>query len=130
MAQARFEIEAYSQPEAGLNRLLAEYEGRYLGLPVNLTPRWAAVSFPTTHPIYRQNYILADLMAAQTHAELNRRFGSFFTLAPAERAEVFNFLRDNYFAPGNRLEWTEKIKQATGQPLSAAALLTELGLQD
>jgi oligoendopeptidase F len=128
IAQARFEIEAYSQPEADLNRLLAEYEGHYLGLPVNLTPRWAAVSFPTTHPIYRQNYILADLMAAQTHAELNRRFGSFFTLAPAERAEVFNFLRDNYFAPGNRLEWTEKIRQATSQPLSAAALLTELGL--
>lgn len=128
LAQARFEIEAYSQPEADLDRLLADYEAHYLGIPVNLTPRWAAVSFPTTHPIYRQNYILADLIAAQTHVALNHRFGSFFALGPSERTAIFNFLRDNYFAPGNSLEWTEKIKRATGQPLSAAALISELGL--
>ena len=128
LAQARFEIEAYDKPEADLDRLLADYEAHYLRQPVNLTPRWAAVSFPTTHPIYRQNYILADLIAAQTHAELNRRFGSFFDLGPSERAEVFEFLCDNYFAPGNSLEWTAKIKQATGQPLSATALINELGL--
>lgn len=128
MAQARFEIEAYDNPDADLDRLLADYEAHYLRIPVNLTPRWAAVSFPTTHPIYRQNYILADLIAAQTHAELNRRFGSFFDLAASERSTVFEFLRDNYFAPGNSLEWTEKISRTTGQPLSATALIDELGL--
>jgi oligoendopeptidase F len=128
LAQARFEIEAYDKPEADLDRLLAEYEAHYLRLPLNLTPRWAANSFPTTHPIYRQNYILADLIAAQTHAALNRRFGPFFSLTPPERAGVFNFLRDNYFAPGNSLEWTGRVQQATGQPLSPNDLIAELGL--
>ncbi len=128
MAQAHFEIEAYDNPTENLDRLLAQYEARYLGLPVNLTPRWAASSFPTTHPVYRQNYILADLMAAQTHAALYRQFGSFFDLESNERAKVFDFLRENYFAPGNSLEWTDKITRATGQPLSVNFLTGELGL--
>lgn len=128
MAQAHFEIEAYDNPAADLDRLLAEYEARYLGIPVNLTPRWAASSFPTTHPVYRQNYILADLIAAQTHFSLNERFGSFFDLPANERGKVFEFLRDNFFSPGNSLEWTDKITRATGQPLSASFLTGELGL--
>jgi peptidyl-dipeptidase A len=128
MAQARFEIEAYDHPAADLNRLLAETEARYLGVPLNLTPRWAASSFPTTHPVYRQNYILADLIAAQTHAALNKKFGSFFELEAAERKKVFEFLRESYFAPGNSLEWAEKVTRATGQPLSAEFLTGDLGL--
>ncbi|MBN9391378.1 MAG: hypothetical protein J0I20_25330 [Chloroflexi bacterium] len=128
LAQARFEIEAYDNPAADLDRLLAENEARYLGIRLNLTPRWAASSFPTTHPIYRQNYILADLIAAQTHAALDEKFGSFFDMEAAGRKKVFEFLRENYFAPGNSLEWTEKISRATGQPLSAEFLTGDLGL--
>ncbi len=128
MAQARFEIEAYDNLNGDLNRLQAEQEARYLDLPLNLTPRWAAVSFPTTHPVYRQNYILADLIAAQTHAELNRRFGSFFRLPAPDRAGLFNFIRQHYFTPGALIEWRDKIKNATGQPLGVDAFITELGL--
>lgn len=128
MAQARFEIEAYDNPTADLDRLLAETEARYLGVPLNLTPRWAASSFPTTHPVYRQNYILADLIAAQTHAAIKEKFGDFFDLEAAERKKVFEFLRENYFAPGNSLEWTEKITRATGHPLSAKFLTGDLAL--
>lgn len=130
MAQARFEIEAYDDPSADLQRLHADYEARYLLVPTNLTPRWAATSFPTTHPIYRQNYILADLIAAQTHAELRRRFGSFFQLPTRERASVFAFLKDHYYAPGASVDWRDKIQAATGQPISAAALVGELALQN
>lgn len=128
LAQAHFEIEAYDNPAADLDRLLAEHEARYLGIPINLTPRWAASSFPTTHPVYRQNYILADLIAAQIHATLKERFGGFFDLAQSEREKVFEFLRQNFYAPGNSLEWTEKLTNATGQPLSASFLTSELGL--
>lgn len=128
MAQARFEIEAYDNPSADLDHLLAETETRYLGVPLNLTPRWAASSFPTTHPVYRHNYILADLIAAQTHAALKEKFGSFFDLETNERGKVFEFLRENYYAPGNRLEWAEKVALATGQPLSPIALINELEL--
>ncbi len=128
IAQSRFELEAYDNPSADLGRLSAEMEARYLMIPLNLTPRWAAVSFPTTHPIYRQNYLIAELIAAQTHAEIRRRFGSFFQLPPEGRAAVFNFLKEQYFTPGASLDWNEKIRLATGQPLSADALVAELGL--
>ncbi|HEX2911801.1 MAG TPA: M3 family metallopeptidase [Chloroflexia bacterium] len=128
LAQARFEIEAYDNPSANLNRLLADYEARYLLTPLNLTPRWAAVSFPTTHPIYRQNYILAELIAAQTHAEIERRFGFFFQLPEDGRKAVFNFLRANYYAPGAFTEWADKIRNATSKPLSVDALVKELSL--
>ncbi len=126
MAQARFEIEAYSNLDGDLARLNAEIEARYLLTPLNLTPRWAASSFPTTHPIYRQNYILAEMMAAQTHATLRQRFGSFWQLNSATRAALFAFLTENYYAPGAQIEWPEKIARATGQKLSVAALAAEL----
>jgi oligoendopeptidase F len=128
IAQTRFEIEAYDQPAADLNRLLAEGEAHYLQIPLDLTPRWAAVSYPTTHPIYRQNYLLAELIAAQTHATLRQRFGNFFQLAPADKTALFSFLQEQYYAPGATLPWPEKIRRATGQPLNIAALATELEL--
>lgn len=128
IAQARFEIEAYDNPGADLGRLAAEYEARYLLIPLNLTPRWAAVSFPTTHPIYRQNYLIAELIAAQTHTTIRERFGSFFRLPDEGKAAIFSFLCENYYAPGAAQGWSEKIRQATGQPLKADALLGELGL--
>jgi len=127
MAQAHFEIEAYSQLEANLEQLNAEMETRYLLTP-NLTPRWAASSFPTTHPIYRQNYILAELIAAQTHATLRQKFGSFWQLDSEGQAAVFAFLVENYYAPGNRYDWLEKVQQATGQNLQVSALAQDLML--
>jgi oligoendopeptidase F len=128
MAQAAFEIAAYDDPQTDLNGLLAHYEQRYLGISFDATPRWAASSFPTTHPLYRQNYLLADLIAAQTHATLNRKFGNFFGLSATGRAEVFAFLRENYYGPGASLDWAAKIARATGAVLSPDALLDECGL--
>ncbi len=128
LAQAHFEIEAYDNPAADLHRLLAEHEARYLLIPLDLTPRWSAASFPTTHPVYRQNYILADMIAAQTHATLRAQFGDFFGLSDPQKAEVMEFLKKYYYGPGASIEWREKVRQATGQPLGVAALLTELGL--
>jgi oligoendopeptidase F len=126
MAQARFEIEAYSSPNSDLDRLNAEIEARYLLTPPNYTPRWAASSFPTTHPLYRQNYILAEMIAAQVHATLRQRFGDFFQLSPATRSDVFNFLVENFYAPGASLDWAEKLNRTTGQGLSVTALAAEL----
>jgi hypothetical protein len=126
MAQAHFEIEAYSNLEDDLNRLYAGQEARYLCTPLNLTPRWAASSFPTTHPIYRQNYIIAEMIAAQTHATLREKFGSFWQLDPAGRARLFSFLAENYYVPGASIEWPEKIRHATGQSLNVSALAAEL----
>ncbi len=128
MAQAHFEIEAYDNPATDLDKLLAEHESHYLKIPLDLTPRWAAVSFPTTHPLYRQNYLTAEMIAAQTHKQLRGQFGPFFQLDTAGRAAVFTFLQKNYYTSGATLDWPDKIRQATGQPLGLEALLEDLGL--
>ena len=128
MAQAHFEIEAYDDPAANLDQLLAQHEAHYLMIPPNATPRWAASPFPTTHPLYRHNYILADMIAAQTHATLKARFGAFFEAGDDQKKAVMTFLKENYYGPGASVEWREKIRQATSQILSPTALLTELGL--
>lgn len=129
VALARFEIEVYEQPQADFNLLLAQNEQRYLKIPLDMTPRWAASSFPTTHPLYRHNYILADLIAAQTHATLRREFGSLFELKPTQKTALFSFLCEHYYAPGAALEWPDKVRRATGKNLSTEDLLTECGLE-
>lgn len=129
MAQARFEIEAYQNPDQNLEKLHAELEAYYLRTPLNLTPRWAASSFPTTHPIYRQNYIIGEMIAAQTHATLQNRLGDFFAGDAVIRRGWFEFVRQNYIAPGASLDWPTKIELATGAPLSVSALITELEIQ-
>ena len=91
MAQARFEIEAYQNPSQDLELLHARLESRYLHVPLNLTPRWAASSFPTTHPVYRQNYVLAEIIAAQTQAVLLSHFGDFWQANPACAIGFFSF---------------------------------------
>ncbi len=129
MAQARFEIEAYQNPDQNLEKLNAELEAYYLRTPLNLTPRWAASSFPTTHPIYRQNYIIGEMIAAQTHATLQNRLGDFFVGDTVTRRGWFEFIHQNYIAPGASLDWPTKIEFATGSPLSVSALIEELGLE-
>ncbi len=125
MAQARFEVEACQNPSQDLELLHARLESRYLHVGLNLTPRWAASSFPTTHPVYCQNYIVAEMIAAQTHVSLLARFGEFWQAAPNLRRQVFQFLVETYYAPGASLDWQLKVEQATGQTLNLAALLDQ-----
>ncbi len=126
IAQARFELEAYQHPQQNLEKLHAELESYYLQTPLNLTPRWAASSFPTTHPVYRQNYIIGEMIAAQTHAVMREKFGDFFQGDPDTRANWLTFLKEKYYAAGMRVEWNKKVEVATGATLNPAALATEI----
>jgi oligoendopeptidase F len=130
IAQARFELEAYQNPQQNLEKLHAEMESYYLHTPLNLTPRWAASSFPTTHPIYRQNYIIGEMIAAQTHAVMREKLGDFFQGDPDTHANWLKYLIDNYYAAGMRVEWNKKVELATGEKLNAAALAAELQIDD
>ncbi len=126
MAQAKFEIEAYSNLDCDLDKLYAENEARYLLTPFNPTPRFAASSFPTTHPIYRQNYVLAEVIAAQVHASIREKYGNFWNLNQKGREEIFSFLEENFYAPGASIDWQEKIRLTTGEALNSKFLGTEL----
>jgi peptidyl-dipeptidase A len=104
-----------------LNRLWSKTRSKYLFVKENETPQWASQSIFTTHPIYFQNYIIADLIAAQTIAHLKDSHGTLL-----DNPEVSKFLISNYYAPGASIDWQDKIEKATGRKLRAEPLNQQL----
>jgi len=122
MAQATFEYRAYQDVDGDLSAVLRDVYADYLGVPCDEAPGWADSAFWTSHPIYVQNYVIAEMVASQTLAALRRRFGR---LVNEPRAGAW--LVENYYAPGASLPWAEKVLRATGAPLSSADLVVDLG---
>jgi peptidyl-dipeptidase A len=123
MALSFFEFLAYENPGQDLNRLWSRTLARYLFVSENETPQWAAQSIYTTHPIYFQNYILAEMIAAQTIGYLREAYGRLLN-----NAKVAEFLVENYYGPGSSVDWPEKVERATGRRLSAEALVRQLAI--
>jgi len=121
VAMSTFEFLAFEDLNQDLNELWSKTQAKYLFVSENLTPQWAAQSFYTTHPVYVQNYILAEMIAAQTIAYLQQMYGR-----PLHNPEISRFLIENYYSPGGSIDWPEKIERATGQKLNARALAQEL----
>jgi len=121
LALSTFEFLALEDLSQDLNDMWSKTRSKYLFVSENLTPQWAAQSIYTTHPVYYQNYILAEMIAAQTIAYLQRKYGRLLN-----NTEVSKFLIENYYGPGSSIDWPEKIERATGQKLNAKALAQEL----
>jgi hypothetical protein len=100
--------------------------GRYLGVdrPADARPGWAATAFLSAYPLYMQNYILADLVAAQIWEAVASRFGPGWADAPAVGA----FFREHLWGPGESRPWTERVEAATGFGLSVEPYLRLLGI--
>ncbi len=77
----------------------------------------------TTHPIYFQNYILAEMIAAQTIQHLKEKY-----VRLLHSAKIAEFLIQNYYGPGSNVDWPEKIEKATGRRLSAEVLVQQLAV--
>ena len=118
-----FEFLAYEDPEQDLNRLWSRTQAKYLFVSENETPQWAAQSIYTTHPIYFQNYILAEMIAAQTIQYLKEKYGQLLN-----KPKIAEFLIQNYYGPGSSVDWPEKVKRATGRKLGAEALVQQLAI--
>jgi hypothetical protein len=121
MAQAVFEYRAYEDLDGDLLKLYQDTCGEYLGVSFDQAPGWAGSPFWTSHPMYLQNYVVAEVVASQTLVALRRRFGRLIG-----EPEVGAWLAENYYAPGGLLAWSDKIVRATGAPLSSADLISEL----
>jgi peptidyl-dipeptidase A len=121
MALSTFEFQAYENPDQDLNKLFSRTRARYLLVSENETPQWAAQSIYTTHPVYFQNYILAEMIAAQTIQHLKENYGELLN-----NRKIAEFLIENYYAPGSSIDWPEKVRKATGRKLSAEALAQRL----
>jgi hypothetical protein len=68
------------------------------------------------------NYILASVIAAQAHETITARFGAEASSHPA----VADYLREDFYANGNAVTWTDRIVRGTGVPLSTDAYLRKL----
>ncbi|MBI5502820.1 MAG: hypothetical protein HY907_21425 [Deltaproteobacteria bacterium] len=105
----------------GVERETAE---RFLGIvrPADAPATWAATAFLAAYPCYMQNYVLADLIAAQVLQAVRERFGEGWLDDPAVGA----FLREALWSDGETREWTVRVREATGTELSAEAYLAFL----
>tara|TARA_B100000609_G_scaffold199304_1_gene201951 strand:- start:1619 stop:3565 length:1947 start_codon:yes stop_codon:yes gene_type:complete len=92
-------------------------------VPPNPPPYWGILIHFVSHPIYYQNYLLADMLAAQLHEAIRQKTGAKNVLG---NPKVGPFLKKNFFAHGRRYRWDELLKKITGKPLTADAYLRAL----
>jgi oligoendopeptidase F len=126
LASASFERTAYDNPDADLDRLLAELEARYLLVrPHAEHTRWAADSFYSIYPVYLHNYVFADLVASQVHATLRRELTE-----PYGNRDTFSWLAERLYRPGVAQHWRTQVIDATGSDLDAQFLAADLAALD
>lgn len=135
IAQATFEYAAYTvlarptlHPKSGepdLAPLYRQTMERYSLISWATFPGWADNPFWTSYPIYLQNYVVAEAVASQTHAELRRLFP-----ALVGQPAVGTWLAEQYWLPAATIEWIDKVEYATGGRLSAQALIADLQSSD
>ena len=122
IAKNRFHYAAFDDPAADLDALEARLSEDLLGVPGPERPLWADDMFLAQPQIYVQNYLLGEMVAAQVWETLRARFAPDPTADP----RVGPFLREAFWRHGQARDWRELIAEATGRPLDAQALVTEL----
>jgi peptidyl-dipeptidase A len=122
----RFEKSMYENPDQDLNslwwnlvtkyQLLKKPEGR------NNNADWASKIHIALYPCYYHNYLLGELLASQLSwyirtNVLNTPPESIIDISG--HPEAGQYLREKVFYPGASLPWSEMIRKATGEELTA-----------
>lgn len=122
LAGVYFERELYRTDAENPTELFWDMCERFaFGARHNDVARWALIHHYTDHPVYVHNYILGEMIAAQTLAYVKRTNGTVI-----DNKATSEFLIDNYFEPGASKNWFELIEDATGEPLNAMYYIDEL----
>jgi hypothetical protein len=113
------EITRYLDRPADLDSLYAATYRRYVG--VDLPPgHWFATrDMYATGPLYFQSYLYANMIAAQLREAMRRQFGVEDLSA---EPRVARWLTEHFYRMGAAVPWPEKVRRATGRPLSSEAL--------
>ena len=111
-----FERGLYGDPERDLDEHWWELVERYqmLRRPERMAPDWAAKIHIGLWPVYYQNYELGMLVAAQVRDRMKSEVGGI-----VGRDQAGQWLRERFFWPGAREDWSAHMKSATGEALSA-----------
>jgi peptidyl-dipeptidase A len=125
LVMTNFERQMYADPEADLDTIWWDLVERYQGLrrPEGRTaPDWAAKYHVALVPVYYQNYELGHLVSAQVVDRIVRHAGGFVGRRPAGE-----WLREKFFRPGGRQEWSAHVAAATGEALNPRYFVDRLG---
>ncbi len=123
----RFEKELYANPDReDLNDVWWNLVERlqHVGRPPGRDePDWAAKIHVATAPVYYQNYMIGNLIAAQlrNYLEENVTRGPFYENEVAGR-----YLLESFFGPGARENWRDTVLRATGEPLDTRHFVRSL----
>jgi peptidyl-dipeptidase A len=121
LVMLNFEREAYRNPEQDLTKLWWTMNEKYLGLPPHPeVDSWASIIHFTSHPAYYQNYLLADMIAAQLMRFLERRQGDVM-----ENRATGDFLKKEIFAKGSSVPWMKLLEDTTGEALNVRYYVEE-----
>ncbi len=130
VTMAKFEREMYRNPDRDLNSMWWDTVEKYQGVrrpEGRNSPDWAAKLHLALAPVYYQNYLLGEIMAAQLlhHLKTNVLEGQ-----PEEvlftSQKVGEWLKENVFAVGACYPWEEALRRATGEGLNPSYFAAQL----
>lgn len=120
----QFEYEAYQNPNRDLNQLYWDLFEKYMMLPRHEELRpWASIIHYTTHPIYLQYYLYADMITAQALDYIDNNYEGL-----VDRSTSGAYLMQNFYRFGSRYSWRSLVKRATDNELSPEYYLKRLAL--
>jgi len=129
MVFADFEREIYSSPNQNLDLLWHDLNLKYLGIDYpkeNETCFWATNKYFTSLSCSVQNYIVADVFAAQLKHAVDEKILNGKTLCIQNKKAVGEYLIDNLFKYGDLFPWENLVVKATGEPLNSFYFVKEL----
>jgi peptidyl-dipeptidase A len=125
LVMTHFERDLYKDPDQDLNKLWWDYVERFqlVNRPENRNqPDWASKIHLAIVPVYYQNYMLGELTASQLQAAIQRDLKINSLVGDTRIGE---WLTTKFFKPGARWSWNEKIRRATGRPLTPEFFLQQ-----
>ncbi len=129
MVFAEFEREIYISPDQDLDLLWYDLNLKYLGI---IYPKekgscfWATNKYFTSLSCNVQNYVVAEVFAAQLKHTIDEKILNRKNLCIQNNKAVGKYLIDNLFKYGDLLPWEKLIEKATGEPLNSTYLVEEL----
>ena len=125
LVMTAFESELYRDPDQDLNRLWWQLVEKYqkIHAPKGREGRWdwATKYHIGLAPVYYFSYLLGEMLASAIQESILKECKT--NVLASEKAG--EFLKKKLFGPGNRMNWSDLIKYATGHPLNPDAWVKE-----
>jgi peptidyl-dipeptidase A len=116
---ASAEITQYRSRKLELDSLYRATYLRFVGIELPPGDYFSTRDMFATGPLYFQSYLYANMIATQLREAMREQFG---VEDLTHELRVAGWLTRYFYASGAAVPWPEKIRQATGRPLSTDAL--------